>query len=222
MSKNFPGFICADLPILNISFLDITPKNSVFCRLLWGVPQIMETGCCAKCIKTADYNAVTNRKNGFFTNVYSLPPAYHVRFPGFCSGGLHNPLKSIQKNLSEKGGISWIFPLWQQTGDKAVAFSGRCKGTHVLGFCMFMHQGAEKFFPEAREKAAHPILYIIGKGGAALRRPGLFFCGGGPLPLVPLLQVAEQPVEHHHGGDGQDYLGGELGIGQAVEGEEGV
>ena len=178
MSKNFPGFIYADLPILNISFLDITPKNSVFCRLLWGVSQIMETGCCAKCIKTVDYNAVTNRKNGFFVNIYSSSPASRVRFPGFCSGGLHNPLKSIQKNLSEKGGISWIFPLWQQTGDKAVAFSGRCKGTHVLGFCMFMHQGAEKIFSRGPGKGGPSHTIYNRKGRRCAAPPGFILLGG--------------------------------------------
>ena len=63
-------------------------------------------------------------------------------------------------------------------------------------------------------------------GGPALvfspRSGALAGVGAGLLPQVPGLQPPEQPGQHHHRGDGQNHLGGELGVGQAVQGEQGV
>lgn len=72
----------------------------------------------------------------------------------------------------------------------------------------------KRLHPPAGKKSTAP-------GEPRFKRDSVFQGLRGRLS-IPGLQSAEQPVQHNHSRRAQHHLGRKLGIGQAVQGEQGV
>ena len=148
VSKFFAGLFCAVLPNLNGPFLNIILGNSAFSRDFPVFPEIMETGGCAKCIKTGKAKPPKSRKNEKILYIYEFAPSKIPCFSGFSVNQVYKCEKVIHQRGPEKcRNLGLFFGSFGANGQNPAGCAGNANVRS--NFCMNMQfpgRGAKKIF----------------------------------------------------------------------------